>query len=138
MGESVDLERVSDRLVPVFADAGVDVALLFGSAATDHFRKDRSDLDFAVAANGPVDTIALNAGIVAALKENAVDVVDLRRAPPLLAMEAVRTGKLLFERNPGDYSQLASLVFRRYVDTAKLRRAQQDAIRMFLIERGLA
>ncbi len=72
------------------------------------------------------------------LHVNTVDLVDLRRATPLLMMEVARGGHLLYERMPGGYATFCSLAHRRYVDTAKLRVGQRETIRQFLRERGAA
>lgn len=70
-------------------------------------------------------------------RDGDIDVVDLRRASPPLALEALRHGRLLYESRPGSYAAFYSLALRRYVDTAKLRVAQQQAIGNFLAARGL-
>lgn len=67
-----------------------------------------------------------------------IDLVDLRLADPLLKFAVATTGKIVYERSPGEFSEFYSLAFRRYVDTKKLRDAQEGSIRMFLAERGLS
>jgi hypothetical protein len=66
------------------------------------------------------------------LRSDAVDIVDLRTASPLLKYAALRDGKLLYERSPGLYLSAFSLAFRRYIDTKKLRDARRSAIRDYL------
>ena len=53
--------------------------------------------------------------------------------------QAVRDGILIYEREEGIFSQFYSLAFRRYVDTGKLRKAQTEAVGIFLLKkRGLS
>jgi hypothetical protein len=72
------------------------------------------------------------------LGTDRLDLVDLRRAGPLLALEVARTGRPVFERQPGMFRAFQALAARRYADTQKLRDAQRRAIRVFLAQHGLA
>ena len=49
----------------------------------------QSDLDLAVLGDKPVDLVKVTNEVIKSLHLNEVDVVDLRRASPLLAMEIV-------------------------------------------------
>ena len=66
-----------------------------------------------------------------------LDLVDLRRAGPLLAFDVARTGRPLFERDAGQFCAFQALASRRYADTHKLRVAQRRAIHAFLEREGL-
>ena len=72
------------------------------------------------------------------LKTDRLDLVDLRRVGPTLAMEVARSSRLLFESRPGAFREFQSLASRRYCDTAKLRLAQRRAIHVFLARHGLS
>lgn len=85
-----------------------------------------------------MDLVELTNQVIILTHRNEADVVDLRRASPLLAMEVVRHGRVLYERSPGLYAQFCSLAYRRYLDTAKLREGQKQVIASFLRERGEA
>lgn len=137
MAAPLTIADIRERLAPLFADPGIDLVILFGSVAEGVARAD-SDLDIAVRGRQPLDLVSLTNTITRLLHADAVDVVDLRRASPLLMMEVVRGGRLLYERTPGSYVSLYSLAHRRYVDTAKLRVAQRDTIQRFLQDRGAA
>jgi len=128
------VERLGDlnRLEP-----GVELIALFGSAAMGRARA-RSDLDIAVRADGPVDLDAVYRLLAPRLGTDRLDLVDLRRAGSVLAFEVARHGRPLFERTPGAFRRFQALASSRYCDTAKLRRAQQRAIRVFLERQGLA
>lgn len=105
--------------------------VLFGSAVTGRARS-RSDIDLGAQCDGPADLDALYLAIAPRLGTDRLDLIDLRRAGPLLAFEVARKGRLLFERESGAFRQFQSLASRRYCDTEKLRRAQRRAIHVFL------
>ena len=125
------LADVSQRL------ADLQLLVLFGSAVKGR-RTSARDIDLAVQCDGPADLDALYLAVAPRLGTDRVDLVDLRRAGPLLAFEVARTGRLLFERQPGTFRQFQSFASRRYCDTEKLRRAQRRAIQAFLEREGLA
>lgn len=131
------VEQLLDRLRPLLARQDVKLLILFGSAASGHTHRD-SDIDLGIVATGPFDLIAMTNEVAGYLRTDLVDIVDLRRASPLLAMEALRQGRLLYESRPDGYASFYSLAHRRYVDTFKLRQAEQQAIGNFLTARGLA
>jgi predicted nucleotidyltransferase len=117
--------------MPLYRDAGLQLVVLFGSAARGQTGP-RSDIDLAVLYDGRIDPVELTNRITQLLKTDAADVVDLRAASPLLQMAALRDGVVLYERSPGTFLTAYSLAFRRYVDTRKLREAQAAAIRSYL------
>lgn len=92
----------------------------------------------AVRCAGPADLDALAILLAPRLGTARLDLVDLRRAGPLLGFEIARSGRVLFERKPGVFREFQSLASRRFCDTAKLRAAQRRAIRVFLERAGLA
>jgi predicted nucleotidyltransferase len=131
----ISIEEIRNRLSPLFADEGLRLILLFGSIVTGKVHK-RSDIDLAFLFDKPVDILALTNRVNRLLHADNVDVVDLRRASPLLKYSAVRHGKPLYERKQGIFNEFYSLAFRMYVDTKKLRDAQAVSIKRFLKSRG--
>ena len=111
--------------------------MLFGSVATGKVNK-KSDIDLAFLFDKPIDMLALTNRVIRLLRTDNIDVIDLRRASPLLKYSAVRHGKPLYEREPGMFNEFYSLAFRMYVDTKKLRDAQAVSIKQFLKSRGLS
>jgi uncharacterized protein len=127
---------IKARLTPLFQDENLRLAVLFGSAATGRMHR-RSDLDLGFLHDGPVDILRLTNDVIRLLGTDSVDVVDLRRASPLLRFSAVRRCVVLYERAPGDFPEFTSLAFRMYADTKKLRDARKQSIGLFLAARGL-
>lgn len=133
----ISIEEIRNRLSPICGDKGLQLILLFGSVVTGKVNK-KSDIDLAFLFDKPVDILALTNSVIRLLHTDNVDVVDLRRASPLLKFSAVKSGMLLYEREPGMYNEFYSLAFRMYVDTRKLRDAQAVSIKQFLKSRGLS
>jgi predicted nucleotidyltransferase len=127
------LEQVRD-----LPEAAPDLQLLvlFGSAVKGRAAAE-SDLDLAVLCDGLADPDALFLALAPRLRTDRLDLVDLRRAGPLLAFEVARSGVLLFEKSAGLFRQFQSFASRRYADTRKLREAQRRAIQVFLQQEGL-
>jgi len=134
---SANHRELEERLAPLYRRPDIQLVILFGSAAKG-LTHSRSDIDLAILGSSPLDFIGMTNELMALLETSRIDVVDLRRASPLLAMEIVRSGRLLHERQAGQYIAFCSLALRRYVDTAKLRNAQRELIAHFLHARGLA
>ncbi len=135
--ERITEELAKNRLSPVFKEEGLRLVILFGSVVSDRIHK-KSDIDLAFLFDKPVDILELTNTVIRLLHTNSVDVIDLRRASPLLKFSAVEKGRVLYEREPGMFNEFSSLAFRMYVDTKKLRDAQAIAIKNFLAERGIA
>lgn len=130
------LDEIKERLVPLFKEGGLQLVILFGSIVPGRANK-RSDIDLAFLFNESVDIVALTNKVIKLLHSNHVDVIDLRRASPILNFFVAKYGKVIFERSPGLFNEFYSLASRRYIDTKKLRDAQSKAIRSFLEEKGL-
>ena len=128
--------EINARLAPLYADRGLQLVVLFGSAASGKMHK-RSDIDLAFLFDAPQDILELTNRVLRLLRIDNVDVVDLRRASPLLRMAVVRGGNLLYERSPGLYADYCSLSFRMYADSKKLRDAQSRSVSSFIERRGL-
>lgn len=137
MGEKSNLAgRLIEQLRPLFSRPDLQMVILFGSQAAGEARRE-SDIDLALLGDHPLDLVSQTTEAIRLLKQSRVDLVDLRRANPLLMMEVVRKGTLLYERSPGVYLNFCSLAVRRYIDTKKLRDARGTAIKRFLEQRGL-
>jgi predicted nucleotidyltransferase len=124
------------KLTPLFNEKGLQFVLLFGSMASGRASR-RSDIDLAFLFDEPADILALTNRVIQLLQTDRVDVIDLRHASPLLSFAGAKEGKLLFERSPGLFNSFCSLAFRRYIDTKKMRDAQEKAIEHFIEEKGL-
>ena len=118
----------------VAARHGLELVVLFGSAARADTPAPR-DVDIGVRGPTLVDALALTNAFIASLQVQAIDLVDLRRADPVLLMLAARDGVALFEREPSSFAAFVSLAARRFADTKKFRDAEEAYIEDFLASR---
>jgi len=125
------IEDIRNRLEPLHHDTGLQLIVLFGSLAKGQGNR-RSDIDLAFLYDAPCDIVQVTNRVSQLLRSDAIDVVDLRTASPLLRFSAMRHGKALYESSPGIFTSFYSLAFRRYVDTKKLRDAQRLSVRNYI------
>ncbi len=110
--------------------SAVRLAVLFGSAARGSDTP-RSDVDLAVllADDDPGQLWAIDLAVGSALRRT-VDLVDLRRAPPLLRLEIARDGVPIIEREAGAWRRFKARAMLDWWDWAPLaRRFHQLAAR---------
>lgn len=100
----------------------IDALYLFGSAAAKKISP-LSDLDLAVLLNKKVPAekyldfrLTLIDRFAKILATSEIDLVLLNQAPPLLAYEVIRSGKILFERNRGERIDYECKVLSFYFD----------------------
>ena len=130
MGYLPSLDEIRRLLLPLTRQEDLQLIILFGSRAQGSIHP-QSDIDLAFLFDQPVDPLSLTNRVVRLLHTDRVDVVDLRRTTPLLAFSAAKNGRILYEGSPGIFNNFYSYAFRRFIDTAKLREAQSQAIRSF-------
>lgn len=125
-------ELVSALRSALERDSGLLLAYVFGSVGRGD-AGEGSDVDVAVLAASEL-TLSERARLADDLSraigfQNAVDVIDLRSAPPLLAAEVVRDGLRLIERDVQVRFDFEMNAVRRFEDTRYLRRMQQELLR---------
>lgn len=133
----LDASLVESRLADLpEAIPSLRLLVLLGSVAAGRASAS-SDVDLGFLCEVESDWDALYLAVASRLRTDRVDLIDLRRAPPLLAFEAARKGRRLFEREPGTFRSFQSLAYRRYCDTERLRTATKRRNQRFLEQEGL-
>lgn len=121
--------------------------VLFGSRARGEQRS-TSDWDFAVLYDeelrkqyetGGWDAFKLWIVLQQALKlaDDKIDVVDINHCSPALSFAIARDGKLLYEREPNQFTQFRRKAWKTYADTAKFRKLRRRSIGLTLQKWGL-
>ncbi len=110
---------------------GVQFIVLFGSRARGTESKN-SDADVAALADHALDMeekadLACKIARMLKISEDKIDLVDLWNAPPLLQHRVAEEGKLL-RGDPHVFIRFRVLAWKRYLDTAKFRRARERAL----------
>lgn len=99
----LDIAKLKAVAQEIARDNGLDLIVLFGSRATGTTHR-RSDVDIAYVAREPLSLSQESALIVEFMRlfrTDAVDLVSLRNASPLLRYQVARFGKAIYERTPG-------------------------------------
>lgn len=113
----------------VAAVAGVQAIYQFGSSATGTEHR-HSDVDLAFLATTPLDPLArfdVQQTLASVLKRD-VDLVDLRAASPVMAMQVLSTGRLLHEADPAARGQFEDFTYGAYARLNEERRGILDRI----------
>ena len=127
-------KKIRNAASEIGREIGARLIVLFGSMARGAGAPE--DIDLGVLSAGPLDLVALTHAFTRRLDTQAVDLVDLGRADPLLLMLAARDGIPVYEGAPGEFARFVSLAARRYADTRKFRETERREILDFLAERG--
>lgn len=109
------------------AEPSVRLAYVFGSTARGEARA-TSDVDIGVVRDGTGTLTELSERLERALG-STVDLVDLRRAPPLLVHEVLRDGVVALCRDELERAEFESRALAEYLDTQHLRDVQQLYLR---------
>lgn len=127
-----DILSSLETLTPIFEREGVLLAYLFGSLTKVDEAGDREphDLDLALLTKDQ-PAWKLRDVITETLGSERLDLVDLKRASPVLLFEILRSGSLLYSSDEATKERFVLDVLHLYRDTAPLRRRQ----RMFLKRR---
>jgi len=75
-----------------------------------------------------VNPVGLSNAFIREFVVQDVDLVDLRRADPLILKLVAEEGTVLFEAEPGLHDRFCSLAARRYADTRKFRDMERREI----------
>ena len=110
------------QLTPIFESSGVVCAYLFGSQAKGEVGP-LSDIDIAIYLGrtvAPEERFDLRLKVLGELtdffKTDAVDLVVLNDAPPLLAHRIVKDGRLLFSADEGVRLEFETSAVLKYLD----------------------
>ncbi|MDF0591079.1 type VII toxin-antitoxin system MntA family adenylyltransferase antitoxin [Candidatus Methanocrinis natronophilus] len=119
-----------EELKPFFEREGVILAYLFGSLAKtgEVGGREPQDVDLALLTREkPV--WKLRDEIADALGTDRLDIVDLRRASPVLLFEIIRSARLIYSSDEAVRERFVLDVLHLYRDTAPLRRRQRAALK---------
>ena len=120
-----DIEGAMERLTPLFEREGVLLAYLFGSLSRGQVGQ---DVDLAVLTRD-MPAFHLREAIIGCLETERVDLVDLRRASPVLRFEILRTGHPLYVADEETRNRFELATLHLYRDTHPLRRQQRKYLK---------
>ncbi|KAA3658078.1 MAG: nucleotidyltransferase domain-containing protein [Chloroflexi bacterium] len=127
-----DIHDRLSQLTALFTGEGVLLAYLFGSlvnAGAAH------DVDLALLL--PLESkrpYHLRPAIIDILGTERIDIVDLRRASPVLKFEIIRSGNCLYASGDDQQFMFETAVIRQYQDTAVWRQHQQEILKARMLQ----
>lgn len=125
-----DLARRLEQLPNLLEQEGVLLAYLFGSLVAEASdRPPPRDVDLALLMPAGRPAYRLREAVTDCLDTQRVDVVDLRRASPVLRMEIVRNGRVLYAASDDVQLQFELETVRIYQDTNYLREQQRKILK---------
>ena len=125
-----DIEERLESLAPLLEKKGVLLAYLFGSLATKGEKAPRQpgDVDLAVLTEEE-QAWRLQEALVEWLGTDRLDLVDLRRASPVLRFEILRGGRPIYISNEEIRERYEMETLHLYRDTEPMRRRQRVALK---------
>ena len=125
-----DIEALLGNLGPFFKKEKVLLAYLFGSLAGKGIKVQRTpgDVDLALLTKeGPA--YVLQDALVELLCTDRLDLVDLRRASPVLRFEILRSGRPIYISDEDVREKYEMETLHLYRDTEPMRRRQREALK---------
>lgn len=104
----------------------VQLFILFGSRARGEAKKD-SDWDFGYIAAQNFDHAVLYTNLTLLLQTDKIDLVNLSKVSGLLRFRAAQDGKLLYEKNAGEYEKFWLQAVHFWCDAGPIIRAEYEA-----------
>ena len=129
-----DAATIESAVKKIAEAMGLSLVLLFGSQATGKTHRE-SDVDIAYLSDKSLDLMTearLMVDLMPIFESSAVDVVDLKKAPPLLMKLIFDHHKVLFCRDYGKYFAYLMYAKRRYREAASLFAMRDKALSRFL------
>jgi predicted nucleotidyltransferase len=111
-------------LVPLAIKFKLRLIVILGSYGTESFQMGESDIDIAILAETsltPRDYLEIVNNTSRLFGYSKIDLIDLSRASGLLKYELATKGRLLFERQIGEFERYRLYCLRYYYDTNKFR-----------------
>jgi len=129
ISNGVKNEKLIEKVVQKYSLA---LLLLFGSRASDKAYQG-SDFDIAYASKRELDLMEeaqLIVDLAPLFKSENIDLVNLKKASPLLLYAITKNCQVLYERKALTFVQLRAYAFKQYVETkplyeAKFKRLQE-------------
>jgi predicted nucleotidyltransferase len=125
-----DIEERLDSLASILEKKGVLLAYLFGSLAAKGKKAPRApgDVDLAVLTREGA-AWELQETLVENLGTDRLDLVDLRRASPVLRFEILRDGRPIYISDEEIKERYEMETLHLYRDTEPMRRRQREALK---------
>lgn len=126
-------EKLKDRVAKLAEKYGLRLVFLFGSQVTGRTHKE-SDFDFGYISSRELSItdegyLIIDLMPVAKVRdERLINLVNFKKASPLLLYSALNNAQLLFEDKPGFFSNIQAYAFKLFVETQPLYRLKAERL----------
>jgi predicted nucleotidyltransferase len=111
------------KIASLAEEFNLKLVLLFGSQASQRAHRE-SDVDFGVLPEKSLsfeEEILLNTKLSGLFQDKKIiDLVNLKKAPPLLLKQILDNHKILYQKNSLDFSNFEALVLQKYREATPL------------------
>lgn len=121
MGKLLRIEDKFQQLSAYFSAEPIILGvLIFGSYYTDYYNE-RSDIDFGIIYDDGRNVqlfkeLEIEDNISQIVQTDRIDVINLNKSPLVFAHKALRTGKIIYERDPILVSDYLERIYNLYCD----------------------
>lgn len=118
----MNIEDIKPKIAEIAEKHGLNLVVLFGSQATGKTHKE-SDIDIAYAGDKKLtfdEEIQVNSDLVDSFKRDDVQLVNIRKASPLLMKQIVDHAVVLYERERNIFNSIYILAQRMFEDAVTL------------------
>ncbi len=125
-----DIDACLERLVPLFKREGVLVAYIFGSLSMKGKNGGREphDVDLGILTRDG-SAHRLQDEIVRIIGTDRLDLIDLRRADPMLRFEILKKGRPTYIADMDSHEDFVLMTLQEYRDTEPMRTRQNRCLR---------
>lgn len=130
MAEEITASEIQARLEDHFSSpTGILLVFLFGSAAAGMASKD-SDIDIGILFENRSDAFEVNklACDLNAILKKDIDIAVLNSASPILKMQVLKKGVLVYAKDRKSYNQFYVDTLNQYDDLKQIRKICEDSI----------
>lgn len=118
----MNFEAYKPKIAEIAKKHGLDLVVLFGSQATGKTHKE-SDIDIAYSSDKKLtfdEEIKANSELIDIFKRDDVQLVNIRKTPPLLMKRIVDDAVVLYEREKSVFDSVFVLAQRMFEEAAAL------------------
>lgn len=119
-GKPLDFEQIEKEIEKLCKKFGIELFYIFGSYAKGKATP-LSDLDVAFLARRKINTLSLLAELEKIFEEEAIEVIDLKRAPLHLIFRVLKEGKCLYAESLEKKIEFETRALCLYYDMENLR-----------------
>jgi uncharacterized protein len=117
-GNNMNSKNISKTIDEIANKFNIDFIVYFGSYQTEFYNKE-SDIDIAFLAAAPMDLDTYSHFLEALIfyhRKSEIDLIDLKKAEPVLRFEIAKSGRVLYEREKDLFNTYSFFYIKRFYE----------------------